>query len=281
MAFKGSPSTSTQVVKNEIPEWINKAGQDNYKEAVRIGEKPLQQFPGSTVAPMSGTTKQAIDYFKGELPGMGEDFNEASDIFSMMSDPGRMGSAVTGYLNPYIDEVENKALGALDRSRQLSLMQNADKAIQSKAFGGSRSAIVDAVTNSEAANNAGLLSSTLRKEGFDTAGRNLRSDLTSAGQGLIATGESKSSNVYKNLASLLQMGGTEQNQSQRELDSQVDKFLEARDKDITDLNLRLSTLGMTPYPTSSTTKTTSTQGTAPMDIGALLLGMLTLGAGFI
>lgn len=73
------------------------------------------------------------------------------------------------YLNPYIENVENKSLEALDRSRQMSILQNQGSAGASGAFGGSRHGITDAVTNSESAREAGLLSANLRREGYDNA----------------------------------------------------------------------------------------------------------------
>lgn len=274
-----TPSTSTQVVENKLPAWVDQAGQANYNEAVRIGEKPLEQYPGSTVAPMSQTTQQAISFFKDALPGLGADTAEASSIFRTMNDPEAMTSRIQSLLNPYIDNVENKALSALDRARTQALMANADKAIASKAFGGSRSAIVDAVTNAEFGNQAGILSAGLRKEGFDTASALAKELATTAGQGLLATGEQKQSSALKNLTALLQLGQTEQGQAQRELDADVAKFLERRDKDIADLNLRLATLGMTPYSTTQTTNTTSTEGSRGFDPATLILGLLSIGLG--
>jgi hypothetical protein len=60
-------------------------------------------------------------------------------------------------------------MGALDDTRVKALMQNSSAATAAKAFGGSRHGIVDAVTNAEAAKEAGLLSANLRKDAYDSA----------------------------------------------------------------------------------------------------------------
>lgn len=274
-----TPSTSTQISKTELPEWVNNAGKSNYDEAVRIGNKPLEQYAGPRVAPMSDTTTQAFSIFKDALPTLGADTNAASGLFSEMSDPTKMIARANQYQNPYIDQVENKALDALDRSRVQSLMSNSDKAIKSKMFGGSRSAIVDAVTNAETANSAGILSAGLRKEGFDTANTLARNDISSAAQGLLATGETKQSNALKNLQALMSIGTAEQGQGQKVIDADMAKFDEARNKDTNALNLRMSALGMTPYNTSTTTNGTATQGSAGFDPAQFIMGLLSVGMG--
>lgn len=82
------------------------------------------------------------------------------------------------YLNPYIDNVESHSLAALEDSRRQALTGNAARATSAGAFGGSRSAIVDAVTNAESAKDAGLLSAQLRQAGYDRATELATGDIT-------------------------------------------------------------------------------------------------------
>src|SRR5690606_35191788 len=111
---------------------------------------PLQQYQGQRVA---------------ALPG---EINQASGIFNNLANTSSVDN-VQKYINPQVAEVESKALGALEDQRVQAIMGNADRANAAKAFGGSRSAIVDAVTNSQTAKEAGILSAGLRRDSYDAA----------------------------------------------------------------------------------------------------------------
>ena len=124
----------------------------------------------------TGSMDKYLSGARTELDQAGASFDEAQGMFRGMNDLANNFEAksvtdynVDDYLNPYINNVEDKALDALDRSRQMSIMSNASAAGAAKAFGGSRHGVVDAITNSEAAREAGYLSANLRKEGYDNA----------------------------------------------------------------------------------------------------------------
>jgi hypothetical protein len=163
-------------------------------------------------------------------------------------------------------------------TNQQTLMGNADNAVKSKAFGGSRSAIVDAVTNAQTAKNAGLLSATLRQQGYDTAANNAISSLSSAGSGLLNTGTAQSQDALSKFAGLMQGGAAEQQSNQAQLDSANKALAAPQDQAIKDLNLKLAALGMSPYPQSSTS-TATTQNNP--DWATTGLGILSLIGGLI
>jgi hypothetical protein len=279
MSGGGQPSQTTSVTKTELPQWVNDAGQANYNEAVRIGNKPLEQFQGQRVASPSAFTNQAYGYLSDNLGAGQADTASAANIYSRMADPSYFAQGLSGYMNPYVDNVESKALGALNQSRTQALMQNSDRAIANKSFGGSRSAIVDAVTNAEAAKEAGILSAGLRKDAFDTASSTMRSDMSTAASGLTTTGAQKQSEFLNQLKAMFGAGQTQQQQSQSEINAEMAKFDEGKNKDIEALNLRSSTLGMAPYNTTATTNSTGTSEQKGMDPASLILGILSLGMG--
>jgi hypothetical protein len=275
----GGTTTTTNVSKTELPEWVNTAGKANYDTAVQIGNRPLQQFQGSTVADLSPTMRQALEFSRTGATTPNPYTAQAGGVFSRMGDPTAMNANIGAYMNPETANVENKALGALNDQRIQSLMGNADSAVKSRAFGGSRSAIIDAVTNSEAAKGAGVLSAGLRKSAFDNATQRQFQDMSTSGQGLLSTGDQYSNNFIKSLTALTQGGQIEQANAQGQLDDRVAKFNEVRDKDTNALNLRMSALGMTPYNTSSSS-TGTTKAPSTFDPAALIMGMLKLGMGF-
>lgn len=273
--MSGGGGTTQSVTNNNVPEWVEKAGQANYDKALEIDKAPLQQYGGPWVAPQSDTTKQANQFFQDNMNAGGAMTSGAGGIFSGLAGSSNVDN-IDKYMNPYIDNVETKALDALDRSRVQALNGNADRAIAAKSFGGSRGAIVDAVTNAESANNAGLLSAGLRKEGFDTATGLATADRASqhnAASGMLQTGNQQQNQMLSVFSGLTGIGALDQAQKQSEISADMKKFYEGRDKEVEDLNMRLSTLGMTPHSTSSTS--TETKSNNP-DLATSGLGVLSL-----
>lgn len=237
--MQSQPSTTTQINKTELPAWVDAAAQRNLAEADRIAGKTPSFYQGDRVADNSANIAKV------------------SSIWEKLSGPASS-TEMQQWMNPYIDNVETKALEALDRNRTLSLNANSDAASKASAFGGSRHGIIDAVTNSESAREAGTLSAGLRADAFGQATSDRMSSLTGAAGGL------------------LQTGMLDQANRQALIDSDIAKFNEPRDREIEDLNLKMSALGMTPYGQNSTQTTTAQKGSSGMDFGSLGLGVLSL-----
>jgi hypothetical protein len=275
------PATSTTVNNQTVPQWVSDAGQANYAKAVDLDNQPLQQYAGSTVAPQSDATKQAFQFFQDHMGAGGVDTAKASEIFKNMSDPSSFAGGVNSFLNPYIQNVEDKAIGALNDQRIQTLMGNADSAIKAKAFGGSREAITNGVTNAQSAKDAGLLSAQLRSAGYTDAANRYQQSQTTAGQGLLSTGDQEFSQMLKDFAGMQSIGQQQDTHDQAVRTADVAKFNEQRDKELNDLNVRMAALGMTPYDKTSTTNSTSTPGSPGTDWGALGIGGLSILAGLL
>lgn len=271
------PTHTTQTTEVKLPEWVDAAAQSNYELAQQIAAKPYQEYSGPTVAGPSQTTTDAYDFFKGTMGTGTTQYNEANDLFSRAGQ-GILGLDRDAYMNPYINEVENMALAALDKSRQQALMSNSDAAIAAKAFGGSRHGVVDAITNAETAEKAGLLSADLRKQGFDTASGLMQQDIQNmlaGGQGLLQGGAALEEQRGRDFSGLLGIGQQEQLQDQRELDDAYNRWREEQDHDINQLNILLSSLGMSPYGKTEQTEKTQSGG-GGTDFAQMGLGILSL-----
>lgn len=282
MGGSSTPAKTTQTTKVELPAWVNDQAQKNIGLANQIAAKPLQQYQGETVAGFTPDMLSAFDMIKGNIGQTDPMRNQAADLFTKAS--GGINSLDRSkYMDPYLDEVVSKSLGALDDSRIQSLMGNADNAVKAKAFGGSRSAIVDAVTNAESAKDAGLLSANLRSQAFDKSTAMMQGDLSgylSSGNALLGAANAQQQSSASDAAALLGVGQGQQAQNQAEIDANVGKFNEARDYDLQRLNVLLSTLGMTPYGQTSTTNGTSTPAQSGTNWGQLALGGLQLASAF-
>lgn len=253
------PSTTTQIQKVELPAWVEKASEDNYKFAQKIANKPYTAYGGQTLADQSPDTLAAYNLFRNSIGAGQGQTNEANDLFSKAGQ-GIAGLDRSTYMNPFIDDVVNKSMGALDKQRVQALMGNADKARAAGAFGGDRAAVVDAVTNAETAEKAGLLSSQLYGDAFDKSSGLMQQDIAnmlSGGQGLLAGGKQLGDQRMQDFTGLLTSGQQQQAFQQAGLDDLKSKFTDEKNYDLDRLNILLSSLGMSPY---GKTENTQTQG---------------------
>lgn len=79
------------------------------------------------------------------------------------------GTDLSPFLNPFLTNVVDASLGDLERSRRGIINQNNSQAALARAFGGSRQAVNDAVTNTGFANAAATTAAQLRAAGFEQA----------------------------------------------------------------------------------------------------------------
>lgn len=304
-------ATQTQTTQVKLPEWVENASQQNYQKAQQITSKPYQAYDGERVAPLSDPTMSAINYMLGNVGAYQGNFDAASGAlagllnFNYSPDTIKAGKVtdadIDSYINPYIANVENKALDNLERSRLAAVNSNASKAAAAKSFGGSRHGVIDAVTNAETSRAAGDLSANLRKSGFDTAtglitsdmNRDLSAQTSNAGNRLAAalqgagvrnnaaTGianvaQAGQAGVMADISGLLNAGGLIEGKQQQFMDQDYADWREAKDYDLEQLNILMAALGMSPYGRTETSTTTSTQPKQGTDWATAALGGLSL-----
>lgn len=124
-----------------------------------------------------GSADPAIDAAMLGTIGASAQANRVGDVASRdVSAQSVPQGNLSSYLNPFSDAVINPTLAALDRQRQQALNQNADAAIRSNAFGGSRQAIQDAVTNSEFGVQGAQLAANLGLQNYNQALQAMQAD---------------------------------------------------------------------------------------------------------
>lgn len=99
---------------------------------------------------------------------------------------GNVIDAIMGYGDPYEDQVVGRALTDIDRSRQLAAQDVRAQATMAGAFGGDRSAILEAETNRAYADQAARTAGQLRSQGFERAAGLAQQDAERALRGGIA-----------------------------------------------------------------------------------------------
>lgn len=305
-----TPAKTTQVTQEKLPAWVNQASRSNYDLAKKIAKRPFDQWSGPNVADTSNMT---TDSYKLMMSNVGKEdplyenaaalsgrTTELDPIYSKgygILDEANGPWDPTGYLNPYTDEVENRSIDNATRSLNQQLMTAGDKARKAGAFGGSASGIEKGVLAAEGARGIGDLSAELRRAGYDKATADMLADRagkrdTAAGLFAGAEGQQKgwldSASSYLDTAkgrqasvlsdvSAMQTGGAaEQAQRQKLIDAEKAKWQERRDAPIENLNLRLASLGMSPYGKTQTATKTGTSEQQGPDFATMGLGILQL-----
>ena len=280
---KGSTSTSTTTDPQQMAIY-----QDLYNRSKAIAGQPFVPFTGARVA---GFNPDQLGGFNATRAMFNQSmaYNPMANINALANqraqsllDPyGGQTNRIQAYQNPYNTQVIDQSTADLDRARQIRLQSDQDAAIGAGAFGGSRSALLEAETNRNFADAVARNSANLRQSGFNNAAQLAQNDM-----GRNFANRQFQSNLfsnqlgdqYRNLGLLSGMGGQQQQLQQRALDTSYNEFL--RGLNYGPQQLGLLAQGVSALPTQ--TETTQSQKTGLGDVlgtAANLYGMYLLGGG--
>jgi hypothetical protein len=283
-----TPSTQTTVNKTELPEWVDAAGQENLQIANDLASRPFEGYDGSLTAPQTALQQQANSNASQNASAWFPTMNDAAGAATAgttYKPNSFLNGNVSAYMNPYLDNVESRAIDNAGIAFKNNINQIGDSAISAGAFGGSRQGVAEGVAAAENARQVGDMSAQLRAQGFDTASGLMQQDndrdlqgqqirTQAAGQlADIATAGNTMSN--QNSALLSALGQAQQQTNQQGLQEQYAKWKEEQDSPLQALNLRLAALGATPYGgTQSQTSTAAGGGNTAMSAIGGFLGIL-------
>lgn len=308
---KGGGGTQQTTSRVELPTWLDNFAQNTLNMAGQVADRPYQGYDGQRVAGMTGDQLQAQQGIR-DVQGATSGFQNtlasgAANLagYQPQEVAGRtMGSVDLGaYMNPFLSGVESYGLNAIENQRLNAENALADRAISSRAFGGSRLAIQNALNDQNAMQAAGQLSAGLRSQGFQQAQQTAQADLNRlfqtdvtnqqaglAGQqaalqalgmaGGLAGNAQRS--AYTDLAALDASGGQQQGMQQAALDDAYSRFQQAQAYPAQQLGIRLQALGGTPYGQTTTQTSPVSGGNPAMGAlgGALAGGQLAAMGGF-
>jgi hypothetical protein len=302
---KGSnrtPATQTVVQSSQLPAWVDSAAQNNLALANQIAAQPQVDYTGQRLAGFDQNmlnAQQGVRDLQGTgaaamAPAMATARDVADNGYAPVQAQNFLSGNLQGYMNPYLDQVETGALGAIERQRAQAINQTGDQALSRGAFGGSRHGVVEAVTNAEAARMAGETSANIRSQGFNAATGLMTGDMERAFRADVANqqaGQTQDRNALtaaqlqgqlatqgrtmtaQELALLETVGRQNQGQQQAGLDIAYQDFQNDRAYPIDMLNLRTAALTQSPYGRTNTTTTPVTsQNTALGVLGGASTG---------
>lgn len=264
------PATTTTIQKTELPAWLEGVTRENLAIADTISKRPYEAYGGQTIAGFAPEQEQAFDYMRGGVGMTTPIYERATDVTSDVAGyqpTSFLNANLQGYMNPFTQNVEDRAIDAANRSLRQATNRIGDQARAAGAFGGSRQGIAEGVAAAEAATGVGDLSARLRSDAFNQAATQFGADQARAAQaaqlrmgaanqlGSLA-GLQQASRIQD--ASLLeQIGMQRQGMDQARLDDAYNRYLEKRNYPIEMLNLRLGATSATPYGGTSTTTSTA------------------------
>jgi hypothetical protein len=176
MSKGGAPDVTTNAVDPDIKE----AFLANFQNAQSVaGALPVQQFAGFN--PLYQAGEEALVNTSLAGPGIsGTDLAAQMAAYGGIYQPamqtaGQANLGMTGpgniasYMNPYTSQVRANALGDLESARRAAVQQTGERAMQARAFGGSRQGVAEALTNAGFAKQAGTLGTQLNENAFNQA----------------------------------------------------------------------------------------------------------------
>lgn len=187
--WNATQQSASNLAKQNAGAWADELGlatslstpTAGYTQAMSNAAKNAALTPG-----YAGNMSAANSAIKNSL-------DPANAALSQATDVARQGTTykprsflegdISAYMNPYLAEVESRALDNQSRAFQNNLNSISANAVSAGAFGGSRQGIAEGVASAENARAMGDLSAQLRAQGFDTASGLLQNDIAREMQG--------------------------------------------------------------------------------------------------
>lgn len=170
---KGKTTTTA-----EIPAYIQQQQQEVFEAARGLAGQPFVPYTGPRVAGFSPdqlrqfeATRQLTEEALGYQPLAGiAELAEAPT-------PGLLGADIAAYQSPFQEQVIETALGDIQRQQELAQQRAQAQAIGAGAFGGARSAILEAEAQRPYIEQAARTAAGLRQAGFEQAQRAAEADI--------------------------------------------------------------------------------------------------------
>jgi hypothetical protein len=285
--------TQTTVQKNQIPQWVQEAGQKNLAASYQVADTMAGPYTGPRVADMTQGQMADIGALQSNVGAANPAFALAQNTAAGLTNynPSQVqaqtlaGTDLSSYMNPYTQNVIGSGLQAIDLQRRQALNQVGDQALKTGAFGGSRQGVQEGVTNSGAAMQAGTLASQLMGQNFSQAQAAAQGDISrnlaaqqanqsaglqgaglnlSAAQGLGSLAGQQQQNFLGGLTAAMTGQDLAQQQQQAQIAAQQQAYQEAQQFPLQQLQIPLQALGMTPYGQQSTTTAPGPSGNGLM-----------------
>lgn len=298
-----TPSTTTTIQEVKLPPWIEDEAKKNYAFAEKVADGLPQPYQGNTVAGMNNDQNAAFDLVRngGNLaqPGMNFAQNTLQGIQgyggSQVQAGQFSGADLSRYMNPYTQQVTDAANRTAQQSLRQSLNSIGDNAAAAGAFGGSRQGVQEGAAASQTAMGMANLNAQLNSQNYQQAqsaiaadqNRALQAGMANQSNGLeaarlraLAATQGAQVGQLSQQANLQQataqqaVGDSIRSYNQDLLNQDLQRYQDARQRPLDQLQILQYALGVTPYGSTTSGTTTQIGGQSKPDgIGQALGGL--------
>jgi len=248
---KPQTAPSAVLTQTSIPEWVSEGGQRLFGQAEHLARQPFESFGGTRVSPLNAQQQQAFD-LSGTNVGMHTPYIAAANAATTGALTPWNAETAQNYMNPYQQLVTDRATQEINRNfGQQQIAANA-KASGAGAFGGARHGILNAEIDrnrqlavADTQLKGGMAGYESARAGFDADAQRQMA----GGSQLAQLGQLSSVMGAADVQQLLQSGGLQQQQGQRNLDTAYNDYLEQREYPYRQTNFALGALQGIPYET--------------------------------
>ena len=199
-------------------------------------------------------------------------------------------SQLAGYMNPFTSSVINATLPIMQQNLGLSQDQQQNAANSANAFGGSRQAIQQGVTQAQGAMGMGQMAAQLNQANFaqgmgaaqqanlanQQAGLTGNAQQIAAGGALGTLGGQQMQNNLANYGMLTSGGALQEQQQQNVINAQISQLAQAQGYPAQQLGVLESALGMTPYNSGTSGSSASTTEQQTSNPAAIATGAMQM-----
>ena len=171
-----SKGKTTQSV--QLPEYQQQQQQEVFQAARGLAGQPFVPYTGPLVAGFTPDQLRQFEATRG-LFETGMEYDPITGIreLAQAPTPSLLGADIAAYQSPFQRQVTDIALGDIRREAELARQAAQERAIGAGAFGGSRSAILEAEATRPYAEQAARTAATLGQAGFEQAQRAAEADI--------------------------------------------------------------------------------------------------------
>jgi hypothetical protein len=296
MSFSSSHQDSSGSTTNTLDPQYAATVYGNLGRAQALADTPFQPYTGQRVAGFTPTQAQAQSAFSGIGQGdvgsgpLQAGVDAATGVAGyqpqMVSATPLTGVDLSGYMNPYTQQVVDSTLADLGRQQQIQDVNDASAATRAGAFGGSRSAVLQSLDDANFARTAASTAAGLRQADFTQAQGAAQNDLSrqlaasqsnqaaglqSAGLNLNAAGSlanmggQQLGQALQRAGALSTAGDAQQQNQQAQLDAAYQQWLMAQQRPLQMQELLNNTVGL--IPRTGTTNTTGSTNSSSFGLG--------------
>lgn len=195
-----SKGKSTQTTSVELPAWQQQQMQDIYAAASGVAQQPFVPYTGPMVAGFNPDQLRQMQATRGlfetgmqydpitglqelaqaQAPTVGPVTGFAAPTIAETQMPGfrgLLGADIAAYQSPFQQQVIEQSMADIQRQADIARTGAQERSIRAGAFGGSRSALLEAESQRPYVEQMARTSAGLRQAGFEQAQRAAQADL--------------------------------------------------------------------------------------------------------